>query len=139
MEIDLGFPAEELGIFGRVNEDLQTILDSVGRRKIAVVRKVVVEAGDAAGYHAGFLAQAHVDGVTGFHLEIGIAYDELEGGVVRSAREEFLSGGRPLGNGSVHGQLPLVGEMVDDADRSAERNEILILLTRRSERREIRI
>ncbi len=31
MEIDLRFPAEELGIFRRVNKDLQTVLEVSGR------------------------------------------------------------------------------------------------------------
>src|SRR6476660_5825599 len=128
MKIDLRFAAEELRLLRGVIENSQVLLEISRRSEGDEVGEGIVITADRSRHYSGFLAQADVDPAAGFVPEIRIADNELKGRVVRAAGEEFLRGRSALREGGVHGQLPVVEEMIDHAAGGAKRSKVLILL-----------
>jgi hypothetical protein len=102
MEIDLSFAAKEFGVLRRVIEDAQTVLKLTRRCEVDEVREGSVVTTDITGHETCLLAQTNVNPAARLDAKIWIADDELKGGIMTAAREEFLRGRRALGEGGVY-------------------------------------
>ena len=118
-------------------KDLQAVFDLASGREVNEPIIACVKAADETGDTAGRSPQAEIDTAIYFHVEIGIADDELKRSVVRSAGEKFLHRRRALRIIEIERELPILGEIVNRTGRTADRPELLVLLTGRRQRSQL--
>ena len=101
MKINAPFAAVEGRILRRVNENLKTVFDLAGWGEVDKAIVTCVKTAEETGDAASRSSQTEIDTAIYFHVEIGIADDELKRGVVRAAGEKFLRCRRALRVGEI--------------------------------------
>src|SRR4029453_3802375 len=90
MKIGSGFAAVEGRFLWRVDKNLQAIFDLAGGREVNEAIVACVKTADEAGEDACRFSQAKIDTAIDFHVEIGIADDELKRAVGRARRRRKI-------------------------------------------------
>ena len=139
MKIHTPFAAVERRVLWGVNENLETILEFSGWREInePVVMRVITA--DKSRDAASGLSQTEINSPIDFDVEIRVADDELERRVVGAAREKFLGRRRSLRIRQIQRELPVFSEILKRTGSATDGPELLVLLSRRRERRQLGI
>ena len=120
MKIDATFAAVECRVFRRVNENLQTVFELTAWVEVNESIVARVKTADEARDAASRPSKAKIHGAVDFHVEIGIADDELKCRVVGTAREKFFRRRRASRISKVECELPVLGEIVNRAGGAAD-------------------
>src|SRR4029450_1913150 len=130
MKINAPFAAVEGRVLGSVDKTLQVVFDLAGGRELDKAIVARVKTADETGDAASRSSQTKINTAVYFHVEIGIADEELERRGGWAPREKFLRRRRAWRVGEIERELRVLSKIVNRARRAADRQEFLILLTR---------